>query len=209
MFKKLFSCCGLISLLFAGLGVSTLSSCGSSEVEEENIAGIMTLADFSSGRDRFLLVNQFGRFFFVDSDGFGSTSTPTASNQVLLTGRIDVDGNLFPVSIIYTTNEEQRPDGLPTIGRLELTLTNTGDKTSTVLIAAIFAEFDATANPSISGEPIVFDMNFETGKAVMQSTVEYDTLFTTDDGNEILGRDTSERSQVVDLSVIPSSVEAL
>ncbi len=203
MFKKIFTYCGLLILASSTMG--TLSSCSSSAPEEENAAGVMTLSDFSSARDRFLVRNDFGRFFFVSSDGAGPSGIPTASNQVLLTGSINVDGEVFPVSMIYATDEQQQPDGIPTLATLSLTLLNTDDASDFDLISAVFGE--PGGNPSIAGEPILFNINFETREGVLQSTAEYDTFYTNSEGTVVLGRDTYEANQPIEISVIPVTVE--
>ncbi len=208
MFKKLFTLCNLLFLTCTTVGVSTLTSCSSGGSEETNdIAGVMTLADFASGRERFFIRNAYFRFFFINSDGTGAIAPPSASNEVILRGSIEVDGVLYPVNMIYKTNETFRPDGIPTEATLEMSLVNPSDATSVDLITAVFRDIgNGSGNPEIKGEPMVLSMDFGSGLGSLQCTIETDFTYTTDDGNIIIGRDTSEESQNIALSVISSTI---
>ncbi len=207
MFKKLLTVTSAFLVVGTSLSTGILTSCSSGASEEETqYAGYMTLADFASGRERFLVRNSFFRFFFINSDGNGSIGSTEFGNEILVTGSIEVDGEIFPASMIYRTNETTRPDGLPTEATLSVSLLDPNDASDVDLITAVFRDIGADANGEIKGEPIAFIFEFGSGLGSMKTTVETDFTYTTDDGNMIIGRDTSEETQTIGISVISSEI---
>ncbi len=208
MFKKLFTFSHLLLLSCATLGIGSLSSCSSgADSEEQQFAGYMTLADFASGRNAFFIRNAYFRFFFVRSSGDGTVADSQSSNEVVVTGEIDVDGELFPATMIYTTNEHATPDGLPSVATLEISLQDSADTTDTDLIEAVFRDVgDGAGTTQITGEPIVFSFNFNQGLGTLECTISTEFTYIGDDGNWYIGTDSSEESQIISVGVLPSTV---
>ncbi len=209
MFKKLFTFSHLLLLSCATLGMGSLTSCssGASSEDESQFSGYMSLADFASARSSFFIRNAYFRFFFVRSNGDGTIADASTSNEVVVTGVIDVDGELFPATMVYTTNELSTPDGLPTTGKLSISLTDPADASDSDLLEAVFRDVGAGADTvQLATKPVTFTFDFDQGLGTLECVVSTTFLYLGDDGNWYNGTDTSEESQIISVGVLPVDV---